>query len=101
MLALLAAVVLLALLVYLLLLLVRPPRRAGAPARPRWEVDTVMENGWTLVIVRKVTTGPDGPVELTRQTVAAIPDDDPNWSERYKAALAEARDRASTLELES
>ncbi|MBP2706592.1 hypothetical protein JOL79_22550 [Microbispora sp. RL4-1S] len=90
-------------LVYLLVVLLRGARGGGRTpaAPPRWEVDTVMENGWTLVVVRRVLPGRGGPVELTKQTVRAIPDDDPNWDERYRQAIAEARSRVSTLELES
>ncbi|WP_433500386.1 hypothetical protein ACQP1K_08880 [Sphaerimonospora sp. CA-214678] len=97
--------ILVAALIYLLTLLLRDARRARgggtSAARPRWEIDTVMENGWTLVVVRKVRPGRDGPVELARQTVRAIADDDPNWDERYREAMAEARSRLSTLEIES
>ncbi|MEZ0076645.1 hypothetical protein [Planotetraspora sp. GP83] len=91
-------------LVYLLVLLLRGSRERGGratQATPRWEVDTVMEDGWTLIVVRKVAEGSRGPVELTKQTVRAIPDDDPNWDERYRQAMVEARSRVSTLQLES
>ncbi|MEW9529995.1 hypothetical protein [Microbispora sp. NPDC049125] len=98
------AFILVAALVYLLVVLLRGTpayARRGAAAPPRWEVDTVMENGWTLIVVRKVAPGRKGPVELTSQTVRAIPDDDPHWDERYREGMAEARARVSTLELES
>lgn len=100
------ALILVAVLVYLLVLLLRGARpghgdAAAAAARPRWEIDTVMENGWTMIVVRKVRPGRDGPVELARQTVRAIPDDDPNWDDLYREGMAEARNRVSTLEIES
>lgn len=96
--------VLIAVLVYLLVVFTRGGGRASrreAGGVPRWETDTVMENGWTLIIVRKVSTGPAGPVELARQTVRAIRDDDPNWDEIYREGMLEARNRVSTLEIES
>lgn len=98
------ALILVAVLVYLLVLLLRgtrPGHGDAAAARPRWEIDTVMENGWTLIVVRKVRPGRDGPVELARQTVRAIRDDDPNWDDLYREGMAEARNRLSTLEIES
>lgn len=95
--------IVIAVLVYLLVTLVRGggASRRGVAGTPRWEVDTVMEDGWTMIVVRKVVPGRDGPVELTKQTVRAIPDDDPNWDERYREAMVEARNRVSTLEIES
>ncbi|MFC0861490.1 hypothetical protein ACFHYQ_04175 [Sphaerimonospora cavernae] len=92
-------------LIYLLVVLLHPAPRdrrvTGAAAKPQWEIDTVMEDGWTLVVVRKVAPGRNGPVELTKQTIRAIPDNDPNWDELYREAMAEARSRVSTLEIES
>ncbi|MEV4457541.1 hypothetical protein [Microbispora sp. NPDC049633] len=96
--------IVIAILVYLLVTLTRggkPASRREAAGAPRWETDTVMENGWTLIVVRKVALGPAGPVELARQTVRAIKDDDPNWDELYREAMVEARNRVSTLEIES
>ncbi|GAA4201283.1 hypothetical protein AB0C10_20585 [Microbispora amethystogenes] len=96
--------IVLAVLLYLLFAVVRRSgtasrREVGGP--PRWEADTVMENGWTLIVVRKVAPGRNGPVELTRQTVRAIADDDPDWDERYREGMLEARNRVSTLEIEN
>jgi hypothetical protein len=91
-------------LIYLLVILLRGWRGSApqdARGMPRWEVDTVMEDGWTLIVVKKTAPGRRGPVELTRQTVRAIPDDDPHWDERYREAMVEARSRVSTLEIES
>ncbi|MFF4777679.1 hypothetical protein [Microtetraspora fusca] len=100
-----AVLIVIAALVFLLVILIRGAVRArpgGAAAQEsRWEPHTEMENGWTLVAIRKVTQGRDGPVELARQTVRAIPDDDPHWDERYREAMQEARSRIATLELES
>ncbi|WP_433224109.1 hypothetical protein [Microtetraspora malaysiensis] len=100
-----AVLILVAVLVFLLVILIRGAVRAkpggAAGQAPRWEAHTAMENGWTLVVIRQVTQGRDGPVELARQTVRAIPDDDPHWDERYREAMLEARSRIATLELES
>ncbi|MBX6386741.1 MAG: hypothetical protein IRZ07_27820 [Microbispora sp.] len=91
-----------AVLIYLLVMVIRGGRPAsGAVGAPRWETDTVMENGWTLIVIRKVVPGRNGPVEVSRQTVRAIKDDDPNWDELYRQGMAEARNRVSTLEIES
>jgi hypothetical protein len=98
------ALIVVAVLVYLLVILIRGWRRPAqqdARATPRWEVDTIMEDGWTLIVVKKTVPGRRGPVELTRQTVRAIPDDDPHWDERYREAMVEARSRVTTLEIES
>ncbi|GLX00801.1 hypothetical protein [Microtetraspora sp. NBRC 16547] len=96
-------VIVVAALVYVLVILIRGAVRPGGGAvePPRWETHTAMEDGWTLVIIRQMTRGKDGPVELSRQTVRAIPDDDPHWDERYREAMLEARSRITTLELES
>ncbi|GII27626.1 hypothetical protein [Planotetraspora mira] len=98
-----ATLIVVAVLVYLLVILLRGWRRAAqdASGTPRWEVDTVMEDGWTLIVVKKTAPGRRGPVELTRQTVRAIPDDDAHWDERYREAMVEARSRVTTLEIES
>ncbi|WP_169950711.1 hypothetical protein [Microbispora sp. H11081] len=96
--------ILIAVLVYLLVVFTRGGGRAArreAGGAARWETDTVMENGWTLIVVRKVALGPAGPVELARQTVKAIRDDDPDWDELYRDGMVEARNRVSTLEIES
>ncbi|MEO3828504.1 hypothetical protein [Actinomadura sp. B10D3] len=39
--------------------------------------------------------------ELGRQTVASIPDGDPEWEERYHEAMAAARSRVAALESEA
>ncbi|GGO03771.1 hypothetical protein GCM10010116_07340 [Microbispora rosea subsp. aerata] len=96
--------IVIAVLIYLLVLLARGAKPASgrdAAGAPRWETDTVMENGWTLIVIRKVAHGRNGPVELSRQTVRAIKDDDPNWDELYRQGMLEARNRVSTLEIES
>ncbi|MEU8273060.1 hypothetical protein ACFYOK_15910 [Microbispora bryophytorum] len=96
--------IVIALLVYLLVTLTRagkPAARREATGSPRWEAGTVMENGWTMIVVRKVAPGPNGPLELTRQTVRSIRDDDPEWDEHYREGMLEARNRVSTLEIES
>ncbi|WP_432924412.1 hypothetical protein ACQPZZ_29460 [Microbispora sp. CA-135349] len=95
--------IVIAVLVYLLVTLARgaKPASGRTTGGARWEADTVMENGWTLIVVRKVAPGRNGPVEVTRQTVRAIRDDDPNWDDLYREGMLEARNRVSTLEIES
>ncbi len=98
------ALIIVAALIYVLVVLVRGAIRSRTPEAPqaaRWETHTTMEDGWTLVVIRKVAQGRNGPIELTKQTVRVIPDDDPNWDERYREAMLEARSRITTLELES
>lgn len=98
------ALIVVAALVWLLVILVCGAIRSRAaepPQAPRWEAHTEMADGWTMVVIRKVTQGRTGPIELTRQTVRAIPDDDAHWDERYREAMLEARSRITTLELES
>jgi heme/copper-type cytochrome/quinol oxidase subunit 2 len=98
------ALIVVAALIYVLVVLLRGATRSRTPEPtepPRWETHTAMEDGWTLVLIRQVAQGPNGPIELTKQTVRVIPDDDPNWDERYREAMLEARSRITTLELES
>jgi hypothetical protein len=99
------ALIVVAALIVLLVILVRGAVRSRAAAEPaqapRWEAHTEMEDGWTMIVIRKVADGRNGLTELTRQTVRAIPDDDPHWDEAYREAMIEARSRITTLELES
>jgi hypothetical protein len=71
-------------------------RRGDTPA-PRWQVDTELSEGQTLVMIRRLS----GETELARQIVASIPDKVPDWDARYHDAMAEARSRAAALESES
>ncbi|WP_067454244.1 hypothetical protein [Actinomadura macra] len=76
-------------------------RRPGPSAR--WETHTEASGGATAVVVRQVTRDASGGLldELGRQTVATIPDGDPDWDTRYHEAMAEARSRVAALEVES
>jgi len=70
----------------------------GAPTSvPRWQADTELSEGHTLVVIRKLS----GENELARQVVASIPDRAPDWDTLYHDAMAEARSRAAALESES
>jgi hypothetical protein len=82
-------------------------RAASGRARPergaRWETHTESSGGVTTVAVRQVSRDAAGDVlaEIGRQTVAAIPDGDPEWEERYHEAMAQARSRVAALESEA
>jgi hypothetical protein len=67
----------------------------------RWETHTEVGEGVTTVVVRRVATARQGVLELGRQVIAAIPDDDPEWDAKYHAAMAKARSRVAALEIES
>ncbi|MBC6458679.1 hypothetical protein [Actinomadura sp. HBU206391] len=75
----------------------RPAVEQGA----RWETHTEVGEGVTSVVVRRVTEGRSGLLELGRQVIRTIPDDDPEWDTKYHAAMAEARSRVAALEIES
>lgn len=70
-------------------------------ATARWETHTISADGVTTVIVRKVAQGPRGLVEFGRQSIAAIPDNDPDWETKYHEAMAQARSRVAALQIES
>jgi hypothetical protein len=89
------AVVVLAVVLFLLYAWVR--RGDGTPAAPRWQADTELSAGHTVVLIRRLS----GETELSRQIVASIPDRAPDWDARYHEAMAEARSRAAALESES
>lgn len=72
-------------------------RRGDSTPAPRWQVDTELSEGQTLVVIRRLS----GETELTRQVVASIPDKAPDWDARYHEAMAEARSRVAALEVES
>jgi hypothetical protein len=77
--------------------------RARLERGARWETHTESSGGVTTVAVRQVSRDAAGDVlaEIGRQTVAAIPDGDPEWEERYHEAMAQARSRVATLESEA
>ncbi|SNS15858.1 hypothetical protein [Actinomadura mexicana] len=76
--------------------------RARLEGGARWEPHTESSGGVTTVVVRRVSRGGAGDVlaEIGRQTVAAIPDADPEWEEHYHEAMAQARSRVAALESE-
>jgi hypothetical protein len=101
---LLAALLLLCLLVVLLMRAFWGEPEAGRPAleeAARWETHTEVGDGNTTVAVRRVARTRSGPVELGRQVIATIPDGDPEWEAEYHRAMAQARSRVATLEIES
>ncbi|WP_141580965.1 hypothetical protein [Actinomadura sp. WMMA1423] len=79
------------------------PSRAQLESGARWETHTESSDGVTTVVVRRVSRGDSGDVlaETGRQTVAAIPDADPQWEDRYHEAMAQARSRVAALESET
>ena len=90
--------------IYLMIGAIRGPsqaERAKAAGRAAWKTATEMKNGHTIVLVQQVGEIRGATVELARQVIAEIPDGAPDWDNRYHAAMAEARSRVSTLEIES
>lgn len=77
--------------------------RAAIERGARWEAHTESSGGVTTVVVRQVTRNGAGGLlaELGRQTVAAIPDGDPEWEQRYHEAMATARSRVAALDSEA
>jgi hypothetical protein len=93
-----------ALLLYMMISSMRGPsqaERAKAARRAAWTTATEMKDGHTMVLVRQMAEIRGAPVELARQVIAQIPDGVPDWETRYHEAMAEARSRVSTLEIES
>ncbi|WP_119729486.1 hypothetical protein [Thermomonospora amylolytica] len=94
------------LIVLAVMLVVNAFRQDGGRARAleadaRWETYTSSADGVTTVVVRKVAQTPRGPVEYGRQSIASIPDDDPDWETRYHEAMAQARSRVAALQIEA
>lgn len=93
--------------VIVLLLYAFADRSPAAPARlekgARWETHTESSGGVTTVAVRQVSRDSAGGLlaEMGRQTVASIPDGDPEWEERYHDAMAQARSRVAALDSET
>ncbi|NVI89445.1 hypothetical protein [Actinomadura sp. BRA 177] len=81
----------------------RSSGRTALERGARWEAHTESSGGVTTVVVRQVSRDDAGDLraELGRQTVAAIPDGDPEWEERYHEAMAQARSRVAALESEA
>jgi hypothetical protein len=93
-----------AVVVYLVVIAVRgpsPAERTKAVRRAEWTTATEMKDGHTIVVVRQVAEVRGASVELARQVIAEIPDAAPDWDQRYHEAMAEARSRASALQIES
>jgi hypothetical protein len=95
------AAVVIVLLVYAVAGARSPASRPAGPAR--WETRTESGGGVTTVLVRRVGRNAAGEqvAETGRQIVAAIPDGDPEWEARYQEAMAQARSRVATLEIEA
>jgi hypothetical protein len=93
-----------ALVAYLVVIAVRGSSRAertDAIRQAVWTTATEMKDGHTIVLVRQVAEIRGESTELARQVVAEIPDAAPDWDQRYHEAMAEARARASSLQIES
>jgi hypothetical protein len=78
--------------------------RGGADAleaTARWEAHTSSADGVTTVVVRKVAETRRGLVEFGRQSIASIPDGDPEWETKYHEAMAQARSRVAALQIEA
>jgi hypothetical protein len=93
-----------ALVVYLVIIALRGPshaERTKAIRQSAWTTATEMKDGQTIVLVRQVAEVRGATVELARQVIAEIPDAAPDWEQRYHEAMAEARSRASALQIES
>ena len=93
-----------ALVVYLVIIAMRGPshaERTKAIRRAEWTTGTEMKDGRTIVVVRQLAEVRGASVELARQVIAEIPDAAPDWDQRYHEAMAEARSRASALQIES
>jgi hypothetical protein len=77
--------------------------KAALERGARWEAHTEASGGVTTVVVRQVSRDDAGDLlaELGRQTVATIPDGDPEWEERYHEAMAAARSRVAALDSEA
>ncbi len=93
-----------AVVIYLVIIAMRGPshaEHAKAIRRSEWTTATEMKDGHTIVVVRQVAEVRGASTELARQVIAEIPDAAPDWEQRYHEAMAEARARASTLQIES
>ncbi|HEY7487817.1 MAG TPA: hypothetical protein VH912_25420 [Streptosporangiaceae bacterium] len=93
-----------ALVIYLVISAMRGPsqaERTKAVRRATWTTATEMKDGRTVVLVRQVAEIRGATVELNRQVIAEIPDAVVDWDSRYHEAMAEARARASALQIES
>jgi hypothetical protein len=75
--------------------------RTKAIRQAEWTTATEMKDGNTIVVVRQVAEVRGAAVELARQVIAEIPDAAPDWEQRYHEAMADARARASALQIES
>ena len=77
----------------------RPSRRWPAvEAAARWEDAHEAVGGVTRVVVRKVARLPSGQIRVLGESVIEeIPDDAPDWHERFSAARQVAYDRAIDL----
>jgi hypothetical protein len=97
-------ILVIALVVYLVIIAMRAPSH-GEPAKAirqaEWTTATEMKDGHTIVVVRQLAEVRGAAVELARQVIAEIPDAAPDWEQRYHEAMAEARSRASALQIES
>ena len=97
-------ILVIALVVYLVIIAMRGPsqaERTKAIRQSEWTTATEMKDGRTIVVVRQMALVRGASVERARQVIAEIPDAAPDWEQRYHEAMAEARSRASALQIES
>ncbi len=100
----LGAVLLVVLLVLVLLLAYRArvaARWAAAEGRAQWEDGHHTEDGATVVTVRRVARLGAEERVIGASIIDRIPDDDPQWHERFSAARRTAYDRAIDLNTRS
>lgn len=76
-------------------------RWAAAEAQASWEDGHHMETGATVVTVRRLARLGGEERVLGESVVDRIPDDDPQWHERFSAARRTAYDRAIDLNIRS
>ena len=74
------------------------PQGSVASAASRWETAHYGVNGATRVVVRKIA--PRTGEMLDEHLVAVIPDDDPDYEEKFLHAMAQARSRAALFDSE-
>jgi hypothetical protein len=86
------------LLIYgLLRVVMRPPAQSTALGS-QWHVEHFDRRGRTVVVVRRRSSG--GHTILDEHAIATIAADDPEYEEKFMAAMASARQRRAVFEAE-
>lgn len=86
------------LVIYGLLRTVMGPSRPEVSSGSRWHVEHFDRRGTTHVVVRRRTSG--GHTILDEHAIATIAVDDPEYDEKFMAAMAAARQRRAVFEAE-